>query len=138
MATGLKQHSGDQGIAPYGSRHSGKGVKGKGYFGNLLAKDGQTATEISSENDKGEYPLIVPTLTKKELNHLLSNEKPTDEIYDKAESWADTRRKIGKSPFAQPDELRLPVPNKKGGVIRSASKRADGIARRGKTKGRKI
>ena len=137
MGTGLKQLNGDEGLAPYGLRHSGEGVKGKGYFGELPTKSGRTATEISSENDDGEYPLIVPTLTKKELDHLLSDAKPTDEIYDKAESWARDRKKNGKSPFASPTELRVPIPNKKGGIV-SASKRADGIASRGKTRGRII
>jgi hypothetical protein len=137
MATGLKQYSGDQGLAPYGLRHSGEGAKGKGYFGELPTKDGNVATEISSDNDEGEYPLIVPTLTGKELKHLLADKKPTDEIYDKAESWARTRRKSGKSPFADPTELRMPTPKKKGGVV-SASSRADGIAKRGKTRGRMV
>lgn len=137
MATGLKQYSTGQGLAPYELRHSGEGVKGKGYFGKLPAKGGSVSTEISSENDEGEYPLIVPTLTKKELDHLLAGDKPTDEIYDKAESWARTRKKSGKSPFADPAELRMPVPKKKGGIV-SASSRADGIAKRGKTKGRVI
>ena len=135
MATGLKQSSGEQGLAPYGLRHSGEGAKGKGYFGELPTTDGRTATEISSENDEGEHPLIVPTLTKKELNHLLSGGEPTDEIHDKAASWARTRRKSGKSPFADPTELRMPVPEKEGGLI-SASSRADGIAQRGKTRGK--
>jgi hypothetical protein len=137
MGTGLKKFIVDEGLAPYGQRHSGEGIKGKGYFGELPTKSGRTATEISSENDDGEYPLIVPTLTKKELDHLLSDEKPTDEIYDKAESWARTRKKNGQSPFALPTELRMPIPKKKGGVV-SASKRADGIASRGKTRGRLI
>jgi len=135
MATGLKQFNGKEGLAPYGLRNSGDEVKGKGYFGGLPTQSGRTATEISSGNDEGEYPLIVPTLTKKELNHLLADKKPTDEIYDKAESWANERKKNGKSPFAEPTELRMPTPNKKGGVI-SASSRADGVAKRGKTKGR--
>ena len=76
----------------------------------------------------------MPTLTKKELNHLLSGEEPTQEIYEKAESYARERKKNGKSPFAQQDELRVPVPQKKGGAVHVASKRADGIAQRGKTR----
>jgi hypothetical protein len=131
MATGLKQFSGKEGLAPYGLRNSGDEVKGKGYFGELPTKSGRTAG-----NDEGEYPLIVPTLTKKELNHLLADKKPTDEIYDKAESWANERKKNGKSPFAEPTELRMPTPKKKGGLLKTASSRADGLARRGKTKGR--
>lgn len=137
MVAELKQFNGREGLAPYGLRNSGDGVKGKGYFGGLPTKSGHTATEISSENDEGEYPLIVPTLTKKELDHVLSGEKPTDEIYDKAESWARTRKKSGKNSFAEPTELRVPTPKKKGGIV-SASSRADGIAARGKTRGRVI
>jgi hypothetical protein len=140
MGTGLKKYSGDfspeEGIAPFGIRHAGDSAKGRGYFGVLDTKRGPM-TEFSSEDEKGEYPLVVPTLTKKELEKLKS-EEVTPEIEDKARSWAETRRKVGKSPFAQPDELRLPAPKKKGGVIRTASKRADGIAKRGKTRGRML
>jgi hypothetical protein len=136
MAIGLKQFNGKEGLAPYGLRNSGDGVKGKGYFGELPTKSGRTATEISAENNEGEYPLIVPTLTKKELDHLLADKKPTNEIYDKAESWANERKKNGKSPFAEPTELRMPTPQKKGGLIKTASSRGDGIANRGKTKGK--
>jgi len=135
MATGLKRYSGEEGIAPFGIRHAGDSAKGKGYFGYLDTPQGHVMTEFSSEDEKGEYPLVVPTLTKKELEKLRS-EGVTPEIEDKAHSWAETRRKAGKSPFAQPNELRMPVPKKKGGVIRTASSRADGIAKRGKTRGR--
>jgi hypothetical protein len=136
MGTGLKKYSGEEGLAPYGLRHAGDSAKGKGYFGELESKHGPM-TEYSAEDEKGEYPLVVPTLTKKELEKLKS-EEVTPEIEDKARSWAETRRKVGKSPFAQPDELRLPTPKKRGGVIHSASKRADGIAQRGKTRGRLV
>lgn len=102
------------GLAPYGMRHSGDAPKGKGYFGELKHASGDTATELSSEfeyNGKTvEHPLIVPTLTKSEINHLLSGKQPTDEIYNKAESWAKSRIEQGKSPFAEPTEVRMPVP----------------------------
>jgi len=137
MPTGLKRYNTDEGLAPHGLRHAGDSVKGKGYFGYLDTAKGYPMTEFSSEDEKGEYPLVVPTLTKEELETLKS-EKRTPEIEDKAQSWAETRRKSGKSPFAQPDEPRMPTPKKKGGVIRSASKRADGSAIRGKTRGRLI
>ena len=134
MATGLKRYSTDEGLAPHGLRHAGDSVKGKGYFGYLDTAKGYPMTEFSSEDEKGEYPLVVPTLTKEELETLKS-EKRTPEIEDKAHSWAETRRKSGKSPFAEPTEMRMPTPKKKGGTV-SASRRADGIAARGKTKGR--
>lgn len=131
------------GLKFYGVRHDSDTVKGKGYFGELPTAEGKKATEISSYDEKrGDYPLLVPTLTKDEIEHLTSGKEPTDAIYDKAERWADTRRKQGSSPFAQPNELRVPTPKKKGGVVKakpkSASKRADGIAQRGKTRGRVI
>ena len=137
MATGLKKYSTDEGLAPHGLRHAGDSVKGKGYFGYLDTPSGHPMTEFSSEDEYGEYPLVVPTLTKEELERVKS-EDITPEIEDKARSWAKTRRKAGKSPFAQSDELRMPTPKKKGGMIRSASKRADGIAARGKTRGRLV
>ena len=58
------------GLAPFGIRHSGEGAKGKGYFGKLPSKDGMISTEISTESDIGEHPLLVPTLTRKEIKHL--------------------------------------------------------------------
>jgi hypothetical protein len=137
MATGLKKYSTEDGLAPHGLRHAGDSVKGKGYFGYLDTPSGHPMTEFSSEDESGEYPLVVPTLTKKELEQVKS-EKPTPEIESKARSWAESRRKAGKSPFAQPDEPRMPTPKKKGGTVRSASKRADGIAMRGRTRGRLV
>lgn len=137
MPQGLKPYPTEEGLAPYGLRHAGDSAKGKGYFGELATRSGHPMTEFSSEDEKGEYPLVVPTLTKKELEQLKS-EKRTPEIEDKAQSWAETRRKAGKSPFAQPNELRMPEPKKKGGMVRTASKRADGIAQRGKTRGRLV
>jgi len=134
VATGLKRYSTDEGLAPHGLRHAGDSVKGKGYFGYLDTPNGRPMTEYSREDEKGEYPLVVPTLTKKELERVKS-EDITPDIEDKAHSWAKTRRSAGKSPFAQPDEPRIPIPKKKGGTV-SVSNRADGIAQRGRTRGR--
>ena len=94
----------EQGVAPYGMRHGSISPKGKGFFGDLKRPDGDSSTELSSEFEyqgkKVEYPLIVPTLSKTELDILLKGEKPTDDIYDKAESWAKFRIDKGMSPFA--------------------------------------
>ena len=141
MATKLREYS-TVGLAPYGTRHISSpseavSPKGKGYFGELKSKDG-VMTEYSTADDKGEYPLVVPTLTKKELDRLTGGDEPTEEMEEKARSWAESRRKAGKSPFAQPEELRTPTPKKKGGMVRSASSRADGIAKRGKTRGKVV
>lgn len=130
-----------QGIAPYGIRHAEKvsdpvEAKGKGYFGKLPAKGGRASTEISASDDEGNsYPLLVPGLTKAEIKSLLAEEKPTSTIYEKAEKHAAKRKAEGKSSFANDSELRYPMPEmKKGGKVKSASSRADGIALRGKTR----
>jgi len=96
-------------VAPYGIRHSGEGVKGMGYFGPLQGAEG-VSTEISAEDESGEFPLLVPTLTAEEVKLLLSGGQPTEAIYRKAAEHARTRRESGKSPFSAPTELRYPLP----------------------------
>jgi hypothetical protein len=105
----------EQGVAPYGMRHGSISPKGKGFFGDLKRPDGDSSTELSSEFEyqgkKVEYPLIVPTLSKAELDILLKGEKPTDDIYDKAESWAKFRIDKGMSPFASSTgNEKFPIP----------------------------
>ena len=107
----------ESGVAPFGIRHSGDGVKGRGWFGVLPNQEGGISTEISAESNGHEYPLITPSLTKKQLNLLLSGEKPTPEIYKAAEDWANLRRGKGQSPFASPSDLRFALPKKMGGQI---------------------
>jgi hypothetical protein len=97
-------------------RHSGEGVKGSGYFGYLPASDGY-ATEMSAENEGGEFPLLVPTLSKEEIEHLLAGNSPTDEIFRKAVEHAERRKKEGKSPYADPTGLKHPVPKAEGGTV---------------------
>jgi hypothetical protein len=109
----LQSIESDEGLAPYGFRHAERAgdpieVKGKGYFGMLPHKGGGSSTEISSDNGKMDYPLLVPTLTKEERQHLLDGKDPTDAIYEKAEAHANRRLKEGKSPYAKPSELRYP------------------------------
>jgi len=107
-----------EGLAPHGMRHSGEGVKGSGYFGYLPASDGY-ATEMSAENEGGEFPLLVPTLSKEEIEHLLAGNSPTDEIFRKAVEHAERRKKEGKSPYADPTGLKHPVPKADGGSVYS-------------------
>jgi len=107
----------ESGVAPFGIRHSGEGVKGRGWFGVLPNQKGDISTEISAESNGHEYPLITPSLTKEQLNLLLSGEKPTPEIYKAAEDWANLRRGKGQSPFASPSDLRFALPKKMGGQI---------------------
>ncbi len=61
----------------YGNRPDGS-AKGMGFFGELKRPDGDVSTEISvgvgMDGKEMDIPLIVPTLTKKELNYLLSTD----------------------------------------------------------------
>ena len=100
----------------YQTRPDGS-AKGDGFFGKLNRPDGSVSTEISVSvgmNGKEMYiPLIVPTLTKQELNYLLSTDVESKSFFsnmppsimDKAYEHANTRIKSGMSPFAGPDEI---------------------------------
>lgn len=109
---------GEAELAPYGLRHSGEGAKGLGYFGKIPARGGY-ATELSSEDDIGEYPLLVPGLSWEEIQHLVNDGEPTEEIHRKAYEHADKRRAAGKSTFIEQGELRHPMPAKyaMGGAV---------------------
>ena len=97
-------------IAPedYGLRPDGT-PKGKGFFGELQRPDGDKSTELSFDFEvdgkKILAPLIVPGLSKQELQHLLDGKQPTNKHYDKAMKFALDRIKVGLSPFAGPDEI---------------------------------
>ena len=105
-----------KGIAPYGFRHvdSLNDVsmpKGTGWMGALPNQAGGVSTELSASNENGSYPLLVPTLTQAEVAHLLANNQPTNDIYKKAEAFAQYRQQQGQSPFINPiGELKWPTP----------------------------
>ena len=87
----------------YGKREDGT-EKGAGYFGELKRPDGDISTELSVGVDYGsgekEIPTLVPTLTKTEVDYLLSGGEPTNEIIDKAVAFAREREAQGKPVFA--------------------------------------
>ena len=85
-------------------------MKGLGYFGPVPHAGGQTSTELSAHSDVGSFPLMVPTLSAQELQHLMSGAKPTEDIYRKAEQWKLQRDNQGLSAFAGGQGLRYPVP----------------------------
>ncbi|HEY0842471.1 hypothetical protein [Methylotenera sp.] len=94
----------------FGNRVDGT-KKGKGFLGVLKRPDGNISTEISIGVDFGkgetEIPLLVPTLSKKQIDVLLSlpdGEAPPDDIIDVAVNHAKKRLKDGKSPFADESE----------------------------------
>jgi hypothetical protein len=103
-----------QSVAPFGVRYAGEGAKGKGYFGIIGRPDGNFSSELSAESNingkNAEFPLLVPTLSREEIQHLIGGGKPTDEIYRKASSYAAERMSKGMNPFAGNNELRYPLP----------------------------
>ena len=102
------------GISPFGLRYSGEGVKGKGYFGAIPNGRGGYSSELSSEFEHQgktiEHPLLVPTLNYDQIKHLIGGGTPTPEIYKKSQSFALQRIQQGLSPFAGPQDLRIPAP----------------------------
>jgi hypothetical protein len=100
----------------YGNRPD-KSAKGKGFFGELKRPSGGVSTEISIgvgiNGKETNIPLIVPTLSRDELNYLLEAnpksktffDKMPKSIIDKAVDHASMRMEAGKSPFADPDEI---------------------------------
>jgi hypothetical protein len=112
----LRPSETSMGLSPYGVRHSGEGLKGKGYFGEIQSPSGQSVTEYSLyDEDIGEYPSIVPTLTAEELQDTIrrssQGEHPSVEVIMKARMYAKDRLSDGKSTFSGPTELRFPVPS---------------------------
>jgi hypothetical protein len=105
-----------RGIAPHGFRHveSVEDVslpKGSGWYGYLPNQAGGVSTEISADNNGMSYPLINPAMNRQDINSLLANQQPTDEMYRKAEQWAKYRQSQGQSPFMSPiGEMRWSMP----------------------------
>lgn len=103
----------------YGNRVDGT-KKGAGFFGVLKRPDGGVSTEISMgvgiDGKETEIPLIVPSLSKQELDYLLKTPIKSKKFFDnmppsileKAYDHAVMRMDQGKSPFAGPDEITEP------------------------------
>lgn len=100
----------------WGSRPDGT-EKGPGFLGVLGRPDGGISTEISASfgpdvADGQDIPLLVPTLTREEVDALLSNNNegeaffsalPTS-VIDKAIAFAQQRQAQGLPYFARPTE----------------------------------
>lgn len=109
----------------FGKREDGSD-KGNGFLGVLQRPDGGVSTELSiGVNIDGkdmDIPMLVPSLTKKETDHLLNDGEPTDAIVNKAVAHAKQRLKQGKSVFADDTQgkpnatnpLNLTIPGKQG------------------------
>jgi hypothetical protein len=100
-----------QSLGQYGLRENST-MKGAGYFGTLLRKDGGVSTELSAGFDidgkEMDVPLLVPTLNTDEIQWLLNTPSDSPDyfqamppsILDKAYKHAVSRLRSGKSPFA--------------------------------------
>ena len=106
-------------LAPFGLRYSESlsdqpQIKGRGFMGVIATSEGMPMTELSSSFELDgqviQHPLIVPTLTAQELQHLQMGGEPTLDIYSKAQQFALGRLRQGLSPFATPQDLRMPMP----------------------------
>ncbi len=105
----------------YGNRIDGS-KKGKGYFGEIKRPDGSVMTEVSIgvgiNGKETQIPLIVPTLTKQEMDYLRRSNinsprfmsKMPPSIIDKAVDHAVGRMQEGKSPFASEEDQRMEAP----------------------------
>lgn len=91
--------------------------KGQGFLGLLKRPDGRVSSEISigvEVNGKEmEVPTMVPTLSQKELDYLMTNpvgkgHPMPPAIVQKATDYARQRIVEGKSPFAGPGEQVAP------------------------------
>lgn len=83
--------------------------KGQGFFGELRRPDGRVSTELSIgiqiDGEEVLVPSLVPTLTKDEINFLLTHEGiPPQSIIKKAADFARQRKSLGLPFFAQPNE----------------------------------
>ncbi len=89
----------------YGLRQDGT-PKGEGYFGELQRPGGGISTELSIGVDGQQIPSLVQTLSKRDIQYLLTGGEPTQDIVQKAILHAQDRRKQNKSPFYQMGEAR--------------------------------
>jgi hypothetical protein len=113
---GLLDLGNTTGLAPFGLRYEESvfarpSAKGKGYYGLLSHASGGQSTEISAHDERGVgFPLLVPGLTREEMNLLLSGQEPTQDLYLKARQFAQQRMSAGASPFAPALGLKFPLP----------------------------
>ena len=109
-ATGNVEHH--DSTAPFGLRKDST-PKGMGYFG-MLPYRGKGAEKDAFSTELGHdftvdgnilhAPLLVPSLTRLEIDDLLEGKELTEEVKRKAIKHAQDRMVLGKSPFAGPED----------------------------------
>ena len=112
--TGIQVDPKTQDQSKWGNRQDGT-AKGAGFLGVLKRPDGGVSTEISiSTNAVGgrDFPLLVPTLTRDEVTKVLALDETSKDFFkklpkgvvEKAEAFAERRKREGRSLFAAPNE----------------------------------
>jgi hypothetical protein len=91
----------------WGLREDGS-KKGNGWLGLLRRPDGDVSSELSIgveiDGKERDIPLLVPTLTRAEVEQVLSSDEPPGSALDKAVAFARQRIANGQDPFASPAE----------------------------------
>jgi hypothetical protein len=91
----------------WGLREDGT-KKGKGWLGLLRRPDGDVSSELSVgveiDGKERDIPLLVPTLTRAEIEQILSSDETPRGALDKAIAFARQRIANGQDPFASPAE----------------------------------
>ena len=112
----IRVKEGGYDVNSFGKRPDGS-AKGGGFLGVLKRPDGGFSTEISVgvqiNGTEMEIPTLVPTLTRDEVNTLLSTTNPKDipdGIVAKAIDFANKRMAEGKSVFADSGETPREAP----------------------------
>jgi hypothetical protein len=91
----------------WGKRVDGSN-KGAGWLGVLRRPDGNVSTELSVgvniDGKEREIPLLVPTLSRSEVQQVLASDKTPPAVLDKAVAFARQRIAAGQDPFASAAE----------------------------------
>lgn len=108
----------------YGNRFGTNTPKGLGFLGPLRRDDGDVMSEYSIGVKIGgketEIPTLVPTLTKQEVQKILSmkdGDKLPESIVQKARAHAEGRLKEGRDLFAGPGEQQSLYPELRRAAI---------------------
>lgn len=104
-------------MSDYGNRPDGS-AKGKGYFGELVNKDGDVVTEmtigVNIDGQEVDIPLVHPFLSGSEINQILElqdGERPPESLVRSAVDYAVYRKQSGLPVYATEDELgKIPLP----------------------------
>jgi len=94
----------------YGPREDGT-PKGDGFYGMLQRRDDPSmrSSEVSIGVDMGDgretsIPSMVPGLSRQQIEYILSNRTPSEDIVRKARDFAVQRRMVDLPYFARPEE----------------------------------